>query len=79
MPIAHSRRVYSRITEAAYEDYMATGDDSSLVRWYPILRGKTFSAFTDADTGLLHSGNAGEQGRTRYWSIYRRPSGMDMT
>ncbi len=50
------------ITEAAYEDYMATGDDSSLVRWYPILRGKTFSAFTDADTGLLHSGNAGGAG-----------------
>lgn len=50
------------ITEAAYEDYMATGDDSSLVRWYPVLRGKTFSAFLDAGTGLLHSGNAGGSG-----------------
>ena len=50
------------ITEAAYEDYMVTGDDSSLRRWYPVLREKTFSRFLDPDTGLLHSGNPGASG-----------------
>ena len=50
------------ITEAAYEDYLATGDDSSLRQWYPVLREKTFTAFKDEGTGLLHSGNAGSSG-----------------
>lgn len=50
------------ITEAAHEDYMVTGDDSSLRRWYPVLREKTFSRFLNPDTGLLRSGNQGASG-----------------
>ena len=60
------------ITEAAYEDYMATGDDSSLVRWYPILRGKTFSGgrLRTPTRDFCIPAMPGEQGRTRYWSIW---------
>lgn len=50
------------ICEAAWEDYLATGDDSSLMRWYPVLREKTFTAFQDPATGLLWSGNSGAAG-----------------
>ena len=50
------------ICEAAWEDYMATGDDASLSRWYPVLKQKTFTAYLDPESGLLYSGNTAASG-----------------
>lgn len=50
------------ICEAAWEDYMTTGDDASLLRWYPVLKQKTFSTYLDTESGLLCSGNTAASG-----------------
>lgn len=50
------------ICEAAWQDYMATGDDRSLRAYWQVLRDKQFARFTDPGTGLLHSGNPGGSG-----------------
>lgn len=42
---------------AAWEEYMATGDDASLRRYYPILREKTFTAQLSPEIGLIDLGN----------------------
>lgn len=47
---------------AARADYMVTGDHTSLRRYYPILREKTFTRFFDPDFGLLTSGNPNSSG-----------------
>lgn len=48
------------ICEAAWEDYMATGDASSLKAYWHLLRENQFLRFLDPAVGLMHSGNPGE-------------------